>query len=136
MNATEKHISDLIHGKAPLKVDMANKLEMVLGVPASFWNNLEQAYRERLQIVEFENGVEKDFSILEKLPVKDLLRKGVITVEDEEDGFALVIALRKFFGLVSLQLLEDSRYASLAKKRYKNTEQGKQVQYALHKLET
>lgn len=48
MNLSEKHISKLINGEVQLTQDVANRLESVLGVPASFWNNLESIYREKL----------------------------------------------------------------------------------------
>ena len=48
MGMSEKHISHLIHGDVQLTPDVAYKLEMVLGVPAKFWNNLEAIYREKL----------------------------------------------------------------------------------------
>lgn len=55
MDFTEKHISDLIKGEASLTLDVANRLEMVLGVPAKFWINLEAIYREKLLLIKQEN---------------------------------------------------------------------------------
>ena len=40
MGLSEKHISRLINGQVELTQDVALRLESVLGVPASFWNNL------------------------------------------------------------------------------------------------
>lgn len=48
MAMSEKHISHLINGTVQLTTDVANRLEMVLGIPASFWNNLEAIYRAKL----------------------------------------------------------------------------------------
>ena len=47
MDMSEKHISKLINGDVQLTPDVAVRLEMVLGVPAKFWNNLEAIYREK-----------------------------------------------------------------------------------------
>jgi HTH-type transcriptional regulator/antitoxin HigA len=55
MDFTEKHISDLIKGEVSLTLDVANRLEMVLGVPAKFWINLEAIYREKLLLIKQEN---------------------------------------------------------------------------------
>lgn len=55
MDMSEKHISRLINGEVQLTPETAVKLEMVLGVPAKFWNNLEAIYREKLIKVETEN---------------------------------------------------------------------------------
>lgn len=48
MGMFEKHISRLINGDVQLTPEVAHKLEMVLGVPTEFWNNLEAIYREKL----------------------------------------------------------------------------------------
>ena len=56
MNMSEKHISKLINGEVQLTPEVAVRLEVVLGVPAKFWNNLEAIYREKLAQVEVENG--------------------------------------------------------------------------------
>ena len=41
MGMSEKHISKLINGDVQLTPEVAVRLEMVLGVPAKFWNKLE-----------------------------------------------------------------------------------------------
>lgn len=41
MDMSEEHISKLINGEAQLTPETAVRLEMVLGVPAKFWNNLD-----------------------------------------------------------------------------------------------
>lgn len=48
MDMSEKHISHLINGDVQLTPDVAYRLELVLGLPSSFWNNLESIYREKL----------------------------------------------------------------------------------------
>jgi HTH-type transcriptional regulator / antitoxin HigA len=55
MEMSEKHISKLINGDVQLTPDVAMRLEMVLGLPAHFWNNLESIYREKVIQVEAEN---------------------------------------------------------------------------------
>ena len=48
MDMSEKLISKLINGEVQLTPDCAVRLEMVLGVPAKFWSNLEAIYREKV----------------------------------------------------------------------------------------
>ena len=43
-----KTIHEILEGKAPITPDTAAQLEQALGVPASFWNNLERNYQEYL----------------------------------------------------------------------------------------
>ena len=52
MEMSEKHISRLINGEVQLTPETAIKLEMVLGIPDMFWNNLEALYRSKLIKVE------------------------------------------------------------------------------------
>jgi addiction module HigA family antidote len=44
----KKTINEIIMGKAAITSETALQLERVFGIPASFWNNLERNYRERL----------------------------------------------------------------------------------------
>ncbi len=57
MDLSEKHVSRLINGEVQLTPEVAMRLEMVLGVPASFWNNLEAIYREKLIKIKDENSM-------------------------------------------------------------------------------
>lgn len=58
MDLSEEYVSKLINGKVQFTPEIAEKLEMVLGSPAKFWNNLETIYREKLMKVEVENSVQ------------------------------------------------------------------------------
>jgi len=42
----KKTINEIIAGKTAITAKTALQLERVLGVPASFWNNLERNYEE------------------------------------------------------------------------------------------
>ena len=55
MEMSEKQISQLMNGEVNLTPDMAEKLELVLGVSADFWNKLESIYQEKLVKVKQEN---------------------------------------------------------------------------------
>ena len=57
MGMSEKHISKLINGEVQLTPDVAVRLEMVLGIPAKFWNRLEATYREKLVKSNAENDL-------------------------------------------------------------------------------
>ena len=43
-----KTINEIIAGNTEITPEMATQLERVLGVSATFWNNLERYYREAL----------------------------------------------------------------------------------------
>lgn len=46
IDISEEYISKLIDGEVHLTSEMAEKLELVLGVPASFWNKLAKIRNE------------------------------------------------------------------------------------------
>ena len=56
MDMTEDKIAELINGDTLLTPDLAIRLEAVLGIPSSFWNNLESIYREKLLFIQNENN--------------------------------------------------------------------------------
>lgn len=56
----EKTISQIINGIAPISYDTAAKLELVLGIPARFWNAREHSYREALVRIEEEERLAQD----------------------------------------------------------------------------
>ena len=93
MDMSEKHISKLINGDVHLTPDVAVRLELVLGVPAKFWNNLESIYREKLVKVEMENTMDTDIELAKQFPYSEMSRFG--WVPETRDAKEKVIYLRK-----------------------------------------
>lgn len=82
MGMSEKHISKLINGEVQLTPDVAVRLEMVLGVPAKFWNKLESTYREKLVKANAENDMDADKELAKNyLIVKCLKMVGFLRPE-------------------------------------------------------
>ncbi|MEZ4800082.1 MAG: hypothetical protein R2809_09975 [Flavobacteriales bacterium] len=48
MGRPKEKINDIIKGREPITTVTAFQLEMVLGIPASFWINSEMSYRQEL----------------------------------------------------------------------------------------
>lgn len=118
---SEKHISHLINGDVQLTSDMAYRLEMVLGLPARFWSNLEAIYREKLVKVETENALDSDKVLAKKFPYNEMSKNHWLpearNIEDK------VVNLRKFFEVVQLQKLSNSSLLpSIACRRLSITE--------------
>ena len=59
-NRPVKTINEIVRGKAAITPETAIQLELVLSVPASFWNNLEIRYREHLAGSEARKQLERD----------------------------------------------------------------------------
>lgn len=112
MAMSEKHISRLINGDVQLTPDVAVRLELVLGIPAQFWNNLEMIYREKLIKVKAENEMDEDLEIIKKIPYNEMAKNG--WVEVTRNPRERVINVRKFFEVVHLGLVQGSLVPSIA----------------------
>lgn len=126
MGMSEKHISHLINGDVLLTQETAFRLEMVLGLPARFWNNLEAIYREKLKKVEEENAFETDMDIAKKIPYREMAANGWVPVT--RISVERVTYLRKYFELYQLRLLNEKCFPGIACRRLGNTEK---ADYAL-----
>ena len=67
MGMSEKHISQLINGDVRLTPETAEKLEMVFGIPARFWNNLEAIYQEKLIKAQAENEMDEEKEVCKSM---------------------------------------------------------------------
>ena len=73
-----KHISEVVRGKKDISSEFANRLEYALGIPASFWMNLQSNYdKEVFEINSLSNIEEKELNILKDL--KDVIMVKIIS---------------------------------------------------------
>ena len=122
MGMSEKHISKLINGDVQLTPEVAVRLEMVLGVPAKFWNKLEATYREKLIKANAENEMDADKELVKKLPYREMLKNG--WVPETREATEKVIYLRKYFEVVNLEIIKDMKLSKIACRRLAETEKG------------
>ncbi|WP_289187383.1 helix-turn-helix domain-containing protein [uncultured Parasutterella sp.] len=121
MGMTEKHISNLINGKEHLTPDVAEKLEMVLGIPSGFWNKLEAIFREKFAKIKIENEADDDASILKLFPASEMINLGWIRKSASLMG--KIIEMRKFFEVARLRIIVDeTRLSCIACRRLSMTE--------------
>lgn len=100
---TEKHISNIIQGKASITEDTAIKLEYVFGGKASFWINLQKNYDEDKARLSFKKGLKAEEKLMKLYPIRLLVKLKFI-------GPALSLEEKlksslKFFGVPSLTLI-------------------------------
>lgn len=126
MGLSEKHISHLINGQVELTHDVALRLESVLGVPASFWNNLEASFREKLIRVATENDLEHDMELASRFPYSKIADLGWVNATRNLNEKA--INLRSFFEVAKLEVLEHLRIPGIV---YRRTGENKTSDYAL-----
>ena len=126
MSMSEKHISKLINGDVQLTKDVAFRLEMVLGLPAQFWNDLERIYREKLVKAIAENEMDDDIIIAKKFPYNEMSKYN--WVPPARTPQEKVLNLRKFFEVVRLDIAINFRINRIACRRLSDTEK---ADYAL-----
>lgn len=97
MGRPQKTISEIINGKAQITPETALQLELVLGVPASFWNARESRFREFIARQEQERQLASEWSWAASFPLKELVKRRLIV--DEKDRSAIVHQLLQFLGV-------------------------------------
>lgn len=98
---TEKTISQIINGVAPVSYETSSRLEMALGAPASFWNGVESKYREAILVKVEHSKLASMTDWLKTIPVRELIERG--HVENTVDKGLLVRRVLKFFGVSSVE---------------------------------
>lgn len=130
---TEKTISQIINGYSPISMDMAIKLEYVLGIPAHIWNNLQMNYQEALlkkraiELQESETEYARAFNYTELLKIYSFLPNTRKVGEKIE-------ALRRMFGVSSLASIFDTdvgKYLACARRSSAESSGKEPDKYAL-----
>lgn len=103
-----------------LTPETAVRLEMVLGVPAKFWNNLEAIYREKIVKAEAENAMDADAEMAKQFPYSEMAKFG--WVPETREAKEKVVYLRKYFEVVELSLLGSDQITRIACRRLAITE--------------
>ena len=120
MDMSEKHISKLINGEVHLTPSVAFRLESVLGIPASFWNNLEARYQEKKIMAEEENAMDADIELSKQMPYAEMVKLGWI--EATRIATERVINLRRYFEVSRLGVIEQLLIPGIAYRRLSATD--------------
>lgn len=105
-----KQMSLIISGKAPVTPETAINFERVLGISANIWNNLEAKYRLFKARRQDYKELSKHEDWLQKFPIKELERRGIIEKSDSKPRYAA--QLLDFFGVGSVATWQE-RYEQL-----------------------
>lgn len=102
---TVQSINRIYNGEQPINYETANKLELVTGVPARFWNSLESKYREQLETIKELKRLNADIDWLNSIPVSELTKRGLI--QSSKEKAQQLRKTLKFFGVSSVSSWED-----------------------------
>jgi len=101
---TQKTISLIINGKAPITPETAIQLERVLGVAADVWNNLDANYRLHMAKAEGRLELEGKEAWAKGFPLRELRKRGYLT--KTRNPVDIVEQLLDFFGVGSIETWE------------------------------
>ena len=99
LGKTEKFVSEVVNGKAPITPETAIHLEHVLGTPASYWNNRERDYREHVARANEERQLAAQVVWAECFPLKKMTDLG--WVSGGSDRVARAAQLLDYFGIAT-----------------------------------
>ena len=130
-----KHISEVVRGKKDISSEFANRLEYALGIPASFWMNLQSNYdKEVFEINSLSNIEEKELNILKDL--KDVIKfcENAEIIECNSKKEITVLNMRKFLNLNNLCSIPSLSIQQAAFRGSKANKVNVYVLYAWQKL--
>lgn len=102
---TVQSINRIYKGEQPIIYETANKLELVTGVPARFWNNLEAKYREQLEKTKELEELNNNLDWLKIVPIAELKKRGLISKTSKRTEQLRDVL--KFFGVSSVSAWEE-----------------------------
>jgi len=118
---TSKHISQIIHSKAPITPETAVRLERILDVKAVLWLKLDSDYRLFMQKQHEKKALEAKFDWVQKFPIPALVARGYLPKTDDKS--VLVSALLDFFNVGTIGAWEK-QYTEMAV-HFRKTGKGK-----------
>ncbi|MCK9195502.1 MAG: helix-turn-helix domain-containing protein [Syntrophales bacterium] len=95
----------IFKGDQPISYETANRLELVTGVPARYWNNLELQYQEQLARLAEQERMTPDLDWLKTIPTKELKERGY--VKPVQEDIELLRETLAFYGVSSVGAWHD-----------------------------
>ena len=97
----KKTMNEIITGKTAITPETALQFERVLGVAASFWNNLERNYGETLARLKEERALLDQKEFIKSLPIPALVKAGCLP--KKESAVEKLQSFLNFFGVAGLR---------------------------------
>ncbi len=134
-NYSAKHISEVVRGKKDISSEFASRLEYALGIPSTFFMNLQNNYdREIFEINSLNNIEEKELNILDDL--KDVIKycENFKIIECNSKKEITLLNMRKFLNLNNLCSIPSLSIQQAAFRASKTNKVNVYVLYAWQKL--
>ena len=102
---TRKHVNRILAGEAPITPETALRLERALGIPARFWNNREQQYRDFLARRSEQEELGKRVEWLRHFPIRRMVE--LKWIASAKDRVGQLQELLNFFGVANPQAWDE-----------------------------
>jgi len=102
---TRKHVNRILAGEASITPETALKLERALGIPARFWNNREQQYRDFLARRHEQEELGKQVGWLRRFPIRRMTE--LKWIARATDRVSQLQELLNFFGVANPQAWDE-----------------------------
>jgi addiction module HigA family antidote len=97
MDRPVKTINEIVNGKAAITHDTALQLELVLGIPARLWNNLQRDYSEAEARLAERRRLEAGAAWVDHFPLTDMVKHGWLPpAKSKPEAFANLL---RFFAV-------------------------------------
>jgi len=97
----KKTINEIISGKAAITAETALQFERVLGIPASFWNNLERNYQETIARLREDEKLRSQVEWFKNFPITAMTKAGWLPKENS--SIKKLKAVLNFFGVAGVK---------------------------------
>ena len=129
MGRPKKTINEIIQGKAQITPETALQLERVVGIPATFWINLERNYRLRLAEIDEAETLMQAKEWAKRFPCNAMKAKGWITFEGGSANAGK--ALLSFFNVASFEVYEKFYHGQVYATAYRMSEKNSKDPYSV-----
>ena len=126
MGRPTNKVNEVIQGKRQITADTALELELALGLPASFWINLEKNYQLNKARLSQERRLEREAKKLSLFPLKEMCKLNWIEKRDKPADQAH--ELLSFFGITTFAKLKQVKNLAPA---WRKTKSKTACEYAL-----
>ncbi|MDO8806703.1 MAG: helix-turn-helix domain-containing protein [Elusimicrobiota bacterium] len=124
-----KTINEIIKGKTALTSETALQLELVLGIPASFWNERERNYQEYLARKKEQSAFQHHLGWIINFPIKEMVERKLIPACSEK--IETLQELLSFFGIATVKQWEQSRQPNNFSVAYRKSAHFESDKYAM-----
>lgn len=106
IGASTKHVNQVVKGIVPISADVAQRLEVVTGVPARIWSRLESDYRTILAKQSRESAYVAAVEWIKKVPIRAFVKAGILPASPNDDT-SRVDQVLHFFGVASVDAFKN-----------------------------